>query len=332
MTWNTVGHDWAVTLLRQGLAGGRSAHATLFCGPPQIGKTTLALELAQALNCPQPDPPCGHCPSCLKTARRAHPDVQLIVGKGAGEAIQIDQIRALQREAVLAPYEGRYRVLILRHIDRATTEAANCLLKTLEEPPAHVVLALTAVQPELLPSTVVSRCQRLDLRPVAQVIVEAALRERECPAPQAHLLAQLSGGRVGWAIAASHDDSTLRQRQQDLDQLFALLSADRVSRLDFAWKISRDPTTARRQIDMWTAWYRDLLLWQGESRIHVANVDKTDALDALAQQTPVRHAWATLKALRETADQLEANVNPRLALEGLVLKLPYHRLSRPDGA
>ena len=156
MAWQTVGHDWAVTLLRRSLAGGRVAHAYLFSGPPQIGKTRLALELAQALNCAQPDPPCGRCPSCLKIARGTHPDVRLVEGEGAGGSLKIDQVRALQREAALAPYEGRYRVFILRQMDRATLEAANCLLKTLEEPPGHVVLGLTAVYPESLPLTIVS--------------------------------------------------------------------------------------------------------------------------------------------------------------------------------
>lgn len=325
MVWQVIGHNWAVELLRSSLATDRVAHAYLLCGPPQIGKTRLALALAQALNCAQPDPPCGQCASCLKIARHTHPDVRLIVGEGAGQSIKIDQVRALQREAILSPYEGRYRVFILRRMDLASTEAANSLLKTLEEPPGHVVLGLTAVCAEALPATVVSRCQCLDLRPVACNVVEAALRDKGIPAPKAQLVARLSTGRMGWALQACQNDAILRQRQQDLDRLIGLLSADRVERLDFAWKASRDPVTSRRLIGLWTGWWRDLLLLCGQDGSHVVNVDRNDELWSLARQSTLSQAWTVLKALQAAATQLEANVNARLALEGLLLKLPRWR-------
>lgn len=325
MPWQIVGHDWAVTLLRRSLAAGRMAHAYLFCGPPEIGKTTLALSLAQALNCAEPDPPCGRCPSCEKTARGAHPDVQLVVGQGAGESIKIDQVRSLRREAVLSPYEGRWRVLILSGIDRATIEAANSLLKTLEEPPAHVVLILTAEQAEALPATVVSRCQRLDLRPVAARTIEATLIERGLGQSQAQLLARLSGGRIGWAIRASNDGEILRQRGQDVDQLEKLLSADRVGRFEFCEKASRDVAACRRQLEVWTGWWRDrMLLSSGHGDLAV-NTDRLGRGQMLAQHSDLPQAWAALGALLAAAAQLDANVNPRLALEGLMLKLPYWR-------
>jgi DNA polymerase-3 subunit delta' len=325
MAWQMVGHEWVVTLLQQSLAAGRVAHAYLFTGPSQVGKTTLALALAQALNCAQPDPPCGQCPSCRKIARNVHPDVRLIEGEGAGGSIKIEQIRTLQREVVLAPYEGRYRVLILQRMDRASIEAANSLLKTLEEPPAHVVLVLTALYAEGLPSTVVSRCQRLDLRPTAYQIVQAALTEKGIPRSKAQLLARLSGGRVGWAFSAGQDDAMLQRRQQDLDRLLELLAADRLERLDFASKASRGPVAVRRQIELWISWWRDLLLLCGGDDGGLVNIDRLDELNSLAAQTPLPQALAGLKALQTTATQLEANVNTRLALEGLLLQLPRWR-------
>jgi DNA polymerase-3 subunit delta' len=332
MAWEIVGHEWAVTLLRRSLATGRIAHAYLFSGPPQVGKTTLARLLAQALNCSDSNPPCGNCPSCLKITRGIHPDVQLVVGEGARESIKIEQVRALKREAVLAPYESRYRVFILRHVDRASVEAANSLLKLLEEPPAHAVIVLTAVDIEALPATIVSRCQRLDLRPAAQSAVESALRHRGMPRDHAQLLARLSGGRVGWAVSASQDKASLSRRKQDLDTLIELLSSDRIERMEFAdsvaaaAKAGREPVSSRRRLELWTGWWRDLLLVQAASDRRTAegvvNVDRLAELFALSGQVTRSQALAALQALQAAADQLEANVNARLAWEGLLLQLP----------
>jgi DNA polymerase-3 subunit delta' len=323
MAWQILGHDWAVALLSRSLATGRVAHAYLFSGPPQIGKTTLALTLAQALNCEQEAPPCGACRSCVKIKEHNHPDVRLIVGEGVGGSLKIEQVRTLQREAVLRPYAGRYRVFILREADRATMEAADSLLKTLEEPPDHVVLVLTAVHAEALPPTVVSRCQCLDLRPATEQTVEIALREGGAPLAEAQLLARLSGGRVGWALHAWEDESVLRQRRQDLDQLIELLPGDRVKRLDLAWKASRDPVAARRLIEIWAGWWRDVLLLRGQGREHVVNIDRMAELQSAAAQGDLSQAWAALRALQTATAQLEANVNARLALEGLFLSLPH---------
>jgi DNA polymerase-3 subunit delta' len=322
MAWDMIGHDWAVELLGRSVASGRVSHAYLFLGPPQVGKTSLALALARALNCTQPDAPCGRCASCTKIARNAHPDVRWVVGEGAGGAIKIDQIRALQREVALAPYEGRSRVYILERIDRASLEAANSLLKTLEEPPAHVVLVLTALHAEALPATVVSRCQRLDLRPVAAHRLEAALAERRVAPEQAALLARLSGGSVGWALAAAQDSALLAQRRRDLDRLVELLAAGRLARFEYAAKASQDGAAALQRLTLWITWWRDLLLVCCRRPQAVVNIDRLQELSAVARQASLAQALAGLQALHETAAYLEANVNTRLALEGLLLRLP----------
>ncbi len=299
------------------------AHAYLFCGPPQIGKTRMALTFAQALNCDQPDPPCGSCSSCQKIEGSVHPDVRLIVGEGADGSILIDQIRELRREAILSPYEGRRRVFVLRRIDLVTIEAANALLKMLEEPPPQVILLLTAVDADLLPSTVVSRCQRLDLRPVARHQIEAALQARDVLAERARLLARLSGGRVGWALEAAGDEEVLDRRRRGLEQLAELLTVGRVERLEYAHRVSGDAVACRDLVELWATWWRDLLVLNGQGDDHLLNVDGAGELWSWARRTSVPGAWSMLDALQTTAAQLEANVNPRLAMEGLLLKLPY---------
>jgi len=310
-----------VALLRSSLSAGRVAHAYLLSGPPQIGKRTLALALAQALNCAEPDAPCGRCSSCQKIARGIHPDVRLIAAESAGGNIKIEQVRALQHEAVLAPYEGRYRVFIVRQMEQATLEAANSLLKTLEEPSAQVILVLTAVHSESLPRTIVSRCQHLGLRPVAAAVIEEMLRDKGIAPAQAQLLARLSGGRLGWALQAAEDELLLRRRQQDLDRLSRLLTAGRVERLASAHEVSGDPAGARQLVELWTCWWRDVVLF-GQGAEGLVNSDQNEQHSAVSRQIAPAQALAIVRALQATAAQLEANVNTRLALEGLFLQLP----------
>ena len=132
--WSIVGHDWVIKMWQHGIAQSRVAHAYLLTGPPQIGKTMLAQSFAQALNCTSDDRPCGQCLSCCKIASGNHPDVRII--ESSGNSIKIDQIRQLQSGVSLSAHESPWKVYILRNMDQATIEAANCLLKTLEEPPS----------------------------------------------------------------------------------------------------------------------------------------------------------------------------------------------------
>ncbi|MFQ5997657.1 MAG: ATP-binding protein, partial [Dehalococcoidales bacterium] len=181
--WQVVGQDRVVSLLRRSLEKESLAHAYLLVGPPHVGKMTLALNLAQALNCEAAERPCGECAPCQKIASANHADVQvigLISEENSAEAklrteISIDQIRQMQHSASLPPFEGKYKIFIIEEAEFLSTEAANCLLKTLEEPVGSVIFILLTANDRLLPQTVVSRCQRLELAPLAANEVEAAL-------------------------------------------------------------------------------------------------------------------------------------------------------------
>ena len=319
--WQVVGHEWAVELLKRSLTNGRVAHAYLLTGPPQIGKTTLALNFAQALNCQNPEGPCGECLSCRKIAHGTHPDVRVIEGQGG--TIKIDQIRALQRQAALSCTEGRWKVFILRQMEQATTEAANCLLKTLEEPPAHVILVLTASEADALPPTIVSRCQVLNLRPLTVEAVRKALQERwGVEGERAELLARLSGGRLGWAVEAARDGAILRRRDELLDDLAELMGQGRVERFAYAQQLSRDTEAAREALGIWLSWWRDLLLMASGSSAEIANLDRVEALREMAGRYSLGQVRDFIEALRAAAWRLEHNVNARLTLEVLLLSLP----------
>jgi DNA polymerase-3 subunit delta' len=319
--WQVVGHKWAVELLERSLANGRTAHAYLLLGLPQIGKTTLALNFAQALNCLDEGKPCGQCRSCLKIAHSNHPDVRVI--EAVNGTIKIDQIRAMQREVALSPHEGRWKVYVIRQMERATTEAANCLLKTLEEPPAQVILILTASDIDQLLPTIISRCQVLNLRPPSVLLVQKALEERWSIDPErARLLARLSGGRLGWAVRASEDEAILRKRERRLDEMVELMEQRRVEHLRYAQRLSKSPDGLREVLDLWLIWWRDLLLIKGDSSTEVTNIDREATLRSQARGYTLTQVRDFIAALRAAVWQLEHNANARLTLEVLMLSLP----------
>jgi len=319
---SVIGHEWAVDLLLHGLSGGRVSHATLIVGPPYIGKTTLARWFAQALNCTGGLPePCGECPSCRKLSSGNHPDVQIL--DAPGQTLKISEVRDLQHDLSLSPYEGRWRVALLCDFERATVEAANALLKTLEEPAAQVVLLLTALEAGALLPTIVSRCQVLSLRPLPLAQVKDALVARWGADPvQAELLAYLSGGRLGWAVRALADQALLARRAERLDDLVTLSAEGRVERLAYAAALSRDPALAREVLALWLGWWHDVLLLASGSQVNVTNVDRLAALRQQAGQVSLRQAQRMVARLRSIVNNLDQNVNLRLALEVLLLSLP----------
>jgi DNA polymerase-3 subunit delta' len=320
-----IGHDWALDLLQRQQAAGRMPQALLLTGPPQVGKSTLARFLVQQLNCQGTPQPCGRCISCRKIVSGNHPDVRIL--DSDDQALKIDDIRSLQRELSLSPNEGRYRLVVFCNFERATLSAANALLKTLEEPASQAILILTAADPGALLPTIVSRCQMLTLRPLPTGVVAEALQTHWQAAPeQAALLAQLAAGRIGWAIRALEDQELLARREQYLQELIALLQASRAERLAYAQQLSREVTRLKEVLALWLTIWRDLLLLQsGAVQTKIMNLDWQEQLQPLAYHSSLIHAGDMVARLRTALINLERNVNPRLNLEVLLLKLPSCR-------
>lgn len=324
--WQVVGHETAVTLLDNSHKGGKLSHGYLFVGPPHVGKMTLALNLAQALNCGGDEQPCGDCTSCQRITALKHADVQVIGLDGKSE-IGIDHIREMERSANLKPFEGRNRVFIIDGAEHLSSEAANCLLKTLEEPPPNVHLILITTNERLLIPTVCSRCQKLELRPLPIPVVERALVEQWAATPeQARLLARLSAGCLGWAVSASFDESIPNERAEQLSSLLQLTNTGRVERFAYASQLSSQFTknrgAVRDVLSLWVEWWRDLLLIKGGCSDFITNIDRESTLYSEAESYHLTGIKGFIRSLQQTMEALGQNANPRLVLEVLMLDIP----------
>ncbi len=277
--------------------------------------------------------PCGQCPQCQRVAQGVHPDVRIIgVGTGDDEGvnrrdIRIEQVREIESFLNLTPYEGACKVVVVDGAELMNTAAANALLKTLEEPPpGSMLLLLTGNEDALLP-TIRSRCSALYLKPVPKTDLQERLIQDHAAEPEtAELVARLSRGCFGQAVNALRDYQALEQREADLQRLIQVCEGGLDVRFDYASEVATqfgsDREAARGLLYLWLRWWRDLLLVKEGGEEYLHNSDLASALRLQATTLSTADVVTFIKRLNRTLEALDANANPRLALESLVMGLP----------
>ncbi|MDQ7843727.1 MAG: DNA polymerase III subunit delta' [Armatimonadota bacterium] len=333
-----IDQSHAVMVLRTAVRTGRVTHAYLFVGPAGVGRTAAARAFAQLLNCERPHAQigdaCGDCRACRLIGADQHPDVRLIDAERGllldadpeeqkKKVIGIAQVRALRREVAFPPLEGRCKVYIFVGADRMQVDAANSLLKILEEPPPQVVIILIAETTVPMLPTVVSRCQLVRFSLIPSAEIEQALISRHGVDPgRARFMAALAGGQLGRAITWAASPEALAWREQALDLLERLETADPLERMDAAEAMAAEKGRLADLLDVAMFWFRDLLVWQ-ETRDEalLINLDRKGKIAELAARIPPAVLSARITAVQEARDALARNVHPRLLLEHLFLRL-----------
>ncbi len=354
-----IGNDEVKDSLRRLLATGRATGSLLFTGEEGVGKKLFALELAKVLNCrnrigannqTQDQKPktkdlaldaCDECSACKRIERSTfasfgkddddknrliwseHTDVAM--ARPYKNIIRVPVMRELEREANFRPFEGAARVFIIEDADYMNEQAANALLKTLEEPAPTTHLILTTSNPTALLPTIRSRCQVIRFAPIPHEQIEKFLIEKEAmPAADARLLARTSRGSLGRALAT--DIESYRDRRDAmLAVLTALsLSGDRVQLLHSAEALAtaKDRDDYEQRLDVLESLIRDAwALALGHASETIANVDLINHVQKIGDELRSSQAAAWLTQIEELRGALEVNINRRIASDALLLSM-----------
>ena len=363
-SFRTVGQPAALAAVRRAVETVRPPHALLLAGPDHVGKTTLAFDLAAGLLCLAQDAaarPCRECPACRKVDNGNHPDLHVVGPEGAGLQIRVGQVQRLASDLALLPLEGRFRIAVVENAHRLNIDAQNALLKTLEEPPAAVVLVLAASDSAALLPTVASRCVRLRLGPVDSETIGAFLVHKErADSARGTTLGRLAGGRPGIALRLASDPEAVLVYGRLARTLLDLADAGRRRRLAAQAELLADgarlaaaaagavgdggegettrsekgtrrisPAERRAAVmqvlAVWRDVARDLAVAAHGGRRELRLHDLLDELLETGAAVDPARAAAFLDRLEAMSRAVDAYANPELALDALLIEWPQRR-------
>ncbi|MFR1564434.1 MAG: ATP-binding protein [Anaerotignum faecicola] len=315
------GNTPLVEQLRRSAASGRSSHAYLFLGGAGAGKRLIANTFAKALQCEGEKRPCDSCKSCHAFNHGNHPDVIYFQPLKNGKTYTIEDVREQLLETVdLKPFQYEKKIYIIEKADTLNIQSQNALLKTLEEPPAHVVFLLLAERAEAFLPTILSRVVVMKIRPLSAETIADYLMQAGHLAEESHILSAYAQGRIGQALELVEDEGFREMRQDILGKLEVLPS---MSEGD-AYLLAKDLEGYKndlRFLDIMELWYRDLLTAKSlREEGYLIQRDKKDAIFRAAKE-PAALLAKKAAAVRTARMRLAQNANFRLTMEVMLMDL-----------
>jgi DNA polymerase III subunit delta' len=310
-----LGHTKTLSIIGAYLEKSRFSGSFIFSGPEGIGKKMVAKLIAGQLNCTeQIDRPCGSCSACLKIQNQVHPDLHII--QNGQSQIKMEDIRGILKQANFRPYEGTVKVFIIDNAHNLNSEAANSLLKVLEEPPKDVLIILITHKPQNIIKTVLSRCQEIKFSPLIRAQLETVLiKNYALDKETAHFLAFYAEGRLGLALRLK--DTPLLQEKNKIFDSFIISSKPLDHHI-----LGQSKEQLQVCLNILASWFRDIyLLKAGLSDKEIIHLDRRSDLLKLIPRFSFKHLDEIMATLSESSLYLEKNINSKLLLHNLGAQL-----------
>ncbi len=341
---DVIGQEHITKTLQNALLQGKTTHAYLFTGPRGTGKTSAAKIFAKAVNCERApvSEPCNECPSCRGITDGSIADVIEI---DAASNNGVDEIRDIRDKVKFAPSVAKYKVYIIDEVHMLSIGAFNALLKTLEEPPGHVIFILATTEPHKIPLTIISRCQRFDFKRISAlsivermktIIAETGVR---CDDQALKIIARAAGGGMrdalsllDQAISFSDDDVTVEDaltvtgsvsQSLLLDLAHAVENSDVAAGLTALEELMSQGKDPVRFIEDFIMFYRDLLLYKTAPDLEESfeRVSLNDDFRALADRVGYNEIYKIIEILNKAQQEMRWTTNPKIFLEVAIVKL-----------
>ncbi|SFL62760.1 DNA polymerase III subunit delta' [Halanaerobium salsuginis] len=317
-----IGQAEAIDVLSEEIRQNRISHAYLFSGKSGIGKGKLAFEFAKAIFCQEsPADSCGHCLNCRKMDHQNHPDFKRIAIADEKNSISITQIRDLKKEIAYKPYESAHKVYLIESAEEMTAEAANSLLKTLEEPPSFATIILLAEDTSRLLPTIISRCQQLSLQPVTRSQIKDILLEHGLQPEEAEILSQTAGGSPGQALKLAEIDDYFSVRKKVYDFVKNIKSKNTIEIFKFRDYLVSLISAGFPCFDLLSDWYRDIIMIKQNYQATLKNKDYLQDMNRLAGEANQEQLIKNLDLIEKSELYIKKNIKAELSLEVLLFKL-----------
>ena len=321
-----VGQERAIKMLTKSLKENKVSSSYIFVGSEGTGKKLTAIEFTKAVNCLNLNKnleACDNCHSCNEINKQYCPDLKIVeTTKGL---IKIEQIREIRKEIELKPFRNKKKVYIIDKAENMTLEASNCLLKTIEEPPYYAIIILICSKIDPILPTIVSRCQIVNFGLVTSLKIKKLLLNKidNLEKDKAKIISKLAQGSIGKALKLSADKEYFIRREKMLNCLSTILSGkygdDIFAKVE---KIISEIDRIVEILEIIKLWYHDILIIKKTgNQKYIVNCDKLEILGKKSQIYSQKMLIDILDYLEQVEEYLMKNVNKRLILERLFIKM-----------